>query len=152
MSDEPIAVPDAEEAIATPEGDEAITVPQTPDPTPQTPAVQAPPVAVPDNDEAAEDEPDLAVDVANHLLDVDVRLWAELGRSKLALGSAVSLGTGAIVDLDKAPDEALDVFVNGRLFAKGRLLLVDGEWAVRLEQIVAEPALVEHASNAGSGA
>src|SRR5262249_8749793 len=109
-----------------------------------------PPVAVPEP--AAEEEPDLAADVATHLLDVDVRLWAELGRSKLALGSAVSLGTGAIVDLDKEPDDALDVFVNGRLFAKGRLLLVDGEWAVRLEQIVAEPTAVEHASNAGSGA
>jgi flagellar motor switch protein FliN/FliY len=79
-------------------------------------------------------------------------LWAELGRAQLALGNAVSLGTGAIVDLDKEPDEALDVYVNGRLFAKGSLLLVDGEWAVRLEQIVASPTAVEHASNAGSGA
>jgi flagellar motor switch protein FliN len=134
--EEPVAVPDP------------IAVPQTPDPTPETPAVQAPPIAVPE--EEPEDEPDLAADVATHLLDVDVRMWAELGRSKLALGSAVSLGTGAIVDLDREPDEALDVFVNGRLFAKGRLLLVDGEWAVRLEQIVASPASVEHASNAGS--
>jgi len=151
MSEEPIAVPDAEEAIAVPEPAEAIAVPDTRDPTPETPAVQAPPVAVPE-EEAPEEEPDIAAEVASHLLDVDVRLWAELGRSKLALGSAVSLGTGAIVDLDKGPDEALDVFVNGRLFAKGRLLLVDGEWAVRLEQIVAEPTAVEHASNAGSGA
>jgi flagellar motor switch protein FliN/FliY len=151
MSEEPIAVPDAEDAIAVPEPAEAIAVPDTRDPTPETPAVQAPPVAVPE-EEAPEEEPDIAAEVASHLLDVDVRLWAELGRSKLALGSAVSLGTGAIVDLDKGPDEALDVFVNGRLFAKGRLLLVDGEWAVRLEQIVAEPAAVEHASNAGSGA
>ncbi|HXD59537.1 MAG TPA: FliM/FliN family flagellar motor switch protein [Thermoleophilaceae bacterium] len=151
MSEEPIAVPDAEDAIAVPEPAEAIAVPDTRDPTPETPAVQAPPVAVPE-EEAPEEEPDIAAEVASHLLDVDVRLWAELGRSKLALGSAVSLGTGAIVDLDKGPDEALDVFVNGRLFAKGRLLLVDGEWAVRLEQIVAEPTAVEHASNAGSGA
>jgi flagellar motor switch protein FliN len=141
--------PEAEEAVAVPEAEEAIAVPQTPDPTPQTPAVQAPPVAVPE-DEPADEEPDLAADVATHLLDVDVRLWAELGRSKLALGSAVSLGTGAIVDLDRDPDEALDVFVNGRLFAKGRLLLVDGEWAVRLERIIASPTDVEHASNVGS--
>ena len=147
---EPISVPE-EPAIAVPEPAEAIAVPDTRDPTPETPAVQAPPVAVPE-EEAPEEEPDIAAEVASHLLDVDVRLWAELGRSKLALGSAVSLGTGAIVDLDKGPDEALDVFVNGRLFAKGRLLLVDGEWAVRLEQIVAEPTAVEHASNAGSGA
>jgi len=145
LPEEPIAVPEPEAAAEDP-----IAVPQTPDPTPETPAVQAPPIAVAEEEEEAADEPDLAADVATHLLDVDVRMWAELGRSKLALGSAVSLGTGAIVDLDREPDEALDVFVNGRLFAKGRLLLVDGEWAVRLEQIVASPASVEHASNAGS--
>jgi flagellar motor switch protein FliN len=177
--DEPVAVPEPDpiavpepEAIAVPEpeaepaaGEEpaiavpeaaaeeaaAIAVPESPDPAPETPAVQAPPVAVPEEEQPAEEEePDLAAAVAGHLLDVNVRLWAELGRSKLALGSAVSLGTGAIVDLDKAPDEALDVFVNGRLFARGRLLLVDGEWAVRLEKIVASPTAVEHASNAGS--
>ena len=134
MSDEP-EVQSAEEPVAVPQ----------PEP------VAAPPVAVPE-EEAAPEEPDLALDVASHLLDVDVRLWAELGRAKLALGQAVALGTGAIVDLDKEPEDALDVFVNGRLFAKGRLLLVDGEWAVRLEQIVGSPTSVEHASNAGSGA
>ena len=37
-------------------------------------------------------------------------------------------------------------------FAKARLLLVDGEWAIRLEEIVASPALVEQASSSGSGA
>jgi flagellar motor switch protein FliN/FliY len=111
------------------------------------------PVAVPEPEPEPEpEEPDLALEVATHLLDVDVRLWAELGRATLALGQAVALGTGAIVDLDREPEEALDVFVNGRLFATGRLLLVDGEWAVRLDEIVASPTAVEHASNAGSGA
>ena len=141
---EPVAVP------------EAIAVPDIRDPAPETqpvatPPVQAPAVAV-EEEASDEEEPNLVLEVATHLLDVDVRLWAELGRAKLALGNAVSLGTGAIVDLDKEPEEALDVYVNGRLFAKARLLLVDGEWAVRLEQIVASPTIVEHASNAGSGA
>jgi flagellar motor switch protein FliN/FliY len=140
MSDEP-EVQSAEEPVAVPE----------PEPIVAAPPVETPPVAVPE-EEAAPEEPDLALDVASHLMDVDVRLWAELGRAKLAVGHAVALGTGAIVDLDKEPDDALDVFVNGRLFAKGRLLLVDGEWAVRLEQIVDSPTSVEHASNAGSGA
>jgi flagellar motor switch protein FliN/FliY len=141
--DEPVAVPEPVIAVPEPEAEPVIAAPP----------VQAPPVAVPEEEAPAEEEePDLAADVASHLLDVDVRLWAELGRSRLALGSAVSLGTGAIVDLDKEPEEALDVYVNGRLFARGRLLLVDGEWAVRLEEIVAAPMSVEHASNAGSGA
>jgi flagellar motor switch protein FliN len=86
------------------------------------------------------------------LLDVNVRFWAELGRARLPLAEAVALGAGAIVDLDKEPDDELDVLVNGLPFAKGKLLLVDGEWAIRLERIVAAPGAVEHASNLGSGA
>jgi flagellar motor switch protein FliN/FliY len=99
-----------------------------------------------------EDIPDPGEDLALHLLDVKVRLWGELGRAKLPLSQAVALGSGAIVDLDKEPEDALDVLVNGLPFAKGRLLLVDGEWAIRLEEIVATPDAVEHASSSGSGA
>jgi flagellar motor switch protein FliN len=102
--------------------------------------------------EPVEDLPDPGVDLALHLLDVNVRLWGELGRAKLPLSQAVALGSGAIVDLDKEPDDALDVLVNGLPFAKGRLLLVDGEWAIRLEEIVASSEAVEQASSSGSGA
>jgi flagellar motor switch protein FliN len=69
------------------------------------------------------------------LLDVKVRLSAELGRTRLPLASVVSLGDGAIVDLDRMPDDPVEVFANGRLVGKGRLVLADGEWALRLEEI-----------------
>jgi flagellar motor switch protein FliN len=99
-----------------------------------------------------DDLPDPSEDLALHLLDVNVRLWAELGRAKLPLAQAVALGQGAIVDLDKEPDDELEVFVNGLPFARAKLLLVDGEWAIRLEEIVASPGAVEQASSSGSGA
>jgi len=102
--------------------------------------------------EPVDEAPDSADDLAAHLLDVNVRFWAELGRTRLPLAQTVALGTGAIVDLDTEPDDELDVLVNGMPFAKGKLLLVDGEWAIRLERIVATPAAVEQASSSGSGA
>lgn len=102
--------------------------------------------------EILDEMPDPSVDLAAHMLDVNVRVWAELGRARLPLAEAVALGTGAIVDLDKEPDQALDVFVNGTPFARATLLLVDGEWAVRLEEILASPEAVEHASSSGSEA
>jgi flagellar motor switch protein FliN len=125
---------DAPAAAAEPK----VTAPASLDPTPEP--------------EPVDDVVDPGEDLALHLLDVKVRLWAELGRAQLPLAQAVALGAGAIVDLDREPDEALDVRVNGLPFAKGRLLLVDGEWAIRLEEIVADPKAVEHASNSGSGA
>jgi flagellar motor switch protein FliN len=106
----------------------------------------------PDEPEILEGMPDPSVDLAAHMLDVNVRLWAELGRARLPLAEAVALGTGAIVDLDKEPDQALDVYVNGTPFARATLLLVEGEWALRLEEILASPETVEHASSSGSEA
>ncbi len=66
---------------------------------------------------------------------VPVRVWAELGRARMPVAHAVGLPPGAVVDLDREPEEPLRLFVNGRHFASGRLLLVDGEWAVRIEEI-----------------
>ncbi|HEV7641678.1 MAG TPA: FliM/FliN family flagellar motor switch protein [Gaiellaceae bacterium] len=70
------------------------------------------------------------------LRDVKVRVWAELGRSRLPVGRAVGLGLGAIVELDREVDAPVDLFVNGHRFALGRLLLADGDWAVQVETIL----------------
>ena len=72
---------------------------------------------------------------------IPVRVWAELGRTRMAVGRAVNLANGAVVDLDHAPDDPLGLYINGRQFATGRLLLVEGEWAVRIESIL-EPDAV----------
>jgi flagellar motor switch protein FliN/FliY len=72
---------------------------------------------------------------------VPVRVWAELGRTRMPVGRAVDLASGAVVDLDRAPDDPVDLYVNGRRFATGRLLLVEDEWAVRVETVLPpEPA------------
>jgi flagellar motor switch protein FliN/FliY len=85
---------------------------------------------------------------AASFLDVEVRLWAELGRVSMPVGRAVALGEGSVVDLDRHPDEPVDVYVNGAHFGTGRLLLVDGEWALELTSVQG----VEQASSARSDA
>jgi len=145
MKDEPSA--DAGESTAdSPHS----TEPPAAEPEAESPATSPPPPATPEPE--PEEPANPSDDLAAHLLDVKVRFWAELGRSRMPLAEAVALGSGAIVDLDKEPDEEVDVLVNGLPFAKGKLLLVDGEWAIRLERIVATPEAVEHVSSSGSGA
>ena len=74
------------------------------------------------------------------LRDVPLRVWAELGRARLPLGVAVGLVPGAVVELDRAADEPVDLFVSGRLFARGVLVLAEeGEWAVRVQELVPIP-------------
>jgi flagellar motor switch protein FliN len=74
------------------------------------------------------------------LLDVNMRFWVELGRSRMPVANAVALSSGAIVDLDRAPEDPVDIYVNGRHFGVGRLLQLDGEWAVRVERLTTPPA------------
>lgn len=69
------------------------------------------------------------------LLDVELRVHAELGRTTMVLDDALALPDGAIVDLDRAADDAIDVYVNGQRFAGGRLVVIDDEWCVRLEAL-----------------
>jgi flagellar motor switch protein FliN/FliY len=69
------------------------------------------------------------------LLDLPLRVWAEVGRTRMPAASVVGMAEGAIVDLDREPDEPADLYVNGRHFGTGRLILVDGEWALRVESL-----------------
>ena len=49
----------------------------------------------------------------------------------------VGLPTGAVVELDRQADDAIDLYVNGTRFATGRLVVVDGtDWAVRIEHVL----------------
>jgi flagellar motor switch protein FliN/FliY len=71
------------------------------------------------------------------LLDVDVRLWAELGRTRMSSGRVVALPGGAVVELDREVDAPIDLYADGMRFATGRLLVTeDGGLAVRIEQVI----------------
>lgn len=72
---------------------------------------------------------------AEEMLDVEVRVSVELGRARLPVGEVLDLGSGAVVDLDREADAPVDIYVNGLLFGSGRLVAVDGQWAVRLEAV-----------------
>jgi flagellar motor switch protein FliN/FliY len=77
------------------------------------------------------------------LRDIRVRVWAELGRTRVSLGEAPRLPPGAVLELDRKADDPVDLYVNGLRFAAGRLVLTEeGEWALRLEEVAGRaPAL-----------
>jgi flagellar motor switch protein FliN len=85
---------------------------------------------------------------ATALLDVKVRVWAELGRTRMPLADAVTLGQGVLVDLDREQHEPVDLFVNGLYYARGRLVMVEGEWALTVDEIVASAEFVERLAGA----
>ena len=90
-----------------------------------------------------EHEPDVPVAEGNGtplgavLHDVDVRVWAELGRTRMPTGQVVGLPGGAIVELDREAEDAVDLYVDGQLYATGRLVVCDDDsWGVRVERVL----------------
>jgi flagellar motor switch protein FliN/FliY len=69
------------------------------------------------------------------LMEVTLRVSVEIGRASMPVAEAVAQPSGTIVDLDRAPDEPVELLVNGRPFGRGSLVVVDGEWALRIDVV-----------------
>ncbi len=70
------------------------------------------------------------------LLDVPLEISVELGRVRMTVREVVDLGTGSIVEVDKAAGEPVDVMVNGRLVAKGEVVVIEDNFGVRITEIL----------------
>jgi len=72
----------------------------------------------------------------NRLLDVRLTLSVELGRRHLLLQDVLSLGQGSILDLEKSSSELVDILVNGKLLARGEVVVIDESFGVRITSLV----------------
>ena len=82
-------------------------------------------------------EQDASLDL---LMNVTLGVSAELGRCKMRLSELLKLGNGAVVELDRRAGSPVDLFVNGRLIARGEIVAVDDRFGVRVTEIVARAA------------
>ena len=70
------------------------------------------------------------------IMDVQMRVAVELGRSTMTVEEVLSLGPGSVVELNKLAGEAVDILVNERLIARGEVVVVDENFGVRVTEIV----------------
>ncbi|MCY1144773.1 flagellar motor switch protein FliN [Actinoplanes sp. Pm04-4] len=70
------------------------------------------------------------------LQDVEMEVSAELGRTRMSVRELLSLTPGAIVELDRAAGSPADLLVNGRLIARGEVVVVDENFGIRVTEIV----------------
>ena len=70
------------------------------------------------------------------ILDIPMTLTVELGRSRMLIGELLQLGQGSVVELTKAAGEAVDVYVNQRLIARGEVVVVNEKFGIRMTDIV----------------
>jgi flagellar motor switch protein FliN/FliY len=77
------------------------------------------------------------------LRDVDLDLKIELGRTHMLLEDVLKLRRGSVVTLDKLAGDPVDLFVNGRLVARGEILVLNDNFCVRVAELVGSDALLE---------
>jgi len=70
------------------------------------------------------------------LHDVEMEVSAELGRTRMSVRELLSLSPGAIVELDRAAGSPADLLVNGRLIARGEVVVVDENFGIRITEIL----------------
>jgi len=94
---------------------------------------------VPDPTFAGNDEDGATSRVAADLeavFDVPVQVSAVLGRARMDVGDLLKLGPGAVLELDRKVGEAIDIYVNNRLVARGEVVLVEDKLGVTMTEII----------------
>jgi flagellar motor switch protein FliN/FliY len=84
-----------------------------------------------DSDDASRNAADLEA-----VFDVPVQVSAVLGRSKMDIGDLLKLGPGAVLELDRKVGEAIDIYINNRLVARGEVVLVEEKLGVTMTEMI----------------
>lgn len=70
------------------------------------------------------------------LMDVLLQITVEVGRTRLSIQDLLQLGQGSVIELEKLAGEPLDIFVNGKIIARGEAVIVNEKFGVRLTEIL----------------
>ncbi len=77
----------------------------------------------------------------NLLRDVTLDLKIELGRTRLNLDEILQLRNGSVVTLDKLAGDPVDIYVNGRLIARGEVLVLNDSFCVRVAELIGSDSI-----------
>ena len=70
------------------------------------------------------------------LLDIPLEISVELGRTKMQINELLHLGQGSVIELSKLAGEALEIFANQKLVARGEVVVVNEKYGIRLSEII----------------
>ena len=77
------------------------------------------------------------------LLDVELPVTIRLGSAQVTFGDVLGLNAGSLVEFDGAPEDPVEVLVNGRVVARGEMVAVQGNYGVRITEISSRAARLD---------
>lgn len=78
------------------------------------------------------------------IMDVPLDFSVVLGKSRKTIKDILSLGTGSVVELEKMTDEALEIYVNGKLIAEGEVVVINESFGIRITNILSKEQRIKH--------
>jgi flagellar motor switch protein FliN len=72
----------------------------------------------------------------NLLMDINLEIVVELGRTKKKINEILELSQGSIIELDRVSGEPVDLLINGKVVAKGEVVVIDEYFGIRVTEIV----------------
>lgn len=85
----------------------------------------------------------LKIQNLDFILDIPLKVSVELGRAKVVIKDLLQLGQGSVLELDKLAGEPLEVLVNGKLVARGEVVVVNEKFGIRLTDIISPMERIE---------
>jgi flagellar motor switch protein FliN len=85
----------------------------------------------------------LKIQNLDFILDIPLKVTVELGRTTYLIKDLLSLGQGSVLELDKLAGEPLEILVNGKLVAKGEVVVVNEKFGVRISNIISPVERIE---------
>lgn len=85
----------------------------------------------------------LKVQNLDFILDIPLKVTVELGRTSVVIKDLLQLGQGSVLELDKLAGEPLEILVNGKLVAKGEVVVVNEKFGIRLTDIISPVERIE---------
>lgn len=86
---------------------------------------------IPDDDDAVHNAQDLEA-----VFDIPVSVSAVLGKARLQVSQLLRIGKGAVIELDRKVGEAIDIYVNNRLVARGEVVVVEDRLGITMTEII----------------
>jgi len=85
----------------------------------------------------------LKIQNLDFILDIPLKVTVELGRATVLIKDILQLGQGSVLELNKLAGEPLEILVNGKLVAKGEVVVVNEKFGVRIKEIISPIERIE---------
>jgi flagellar motor switch protein FliN/FliY len=86
--------------------------------------------------EVSKDNPTISVNDLDAVYGIPVEVAAVLGKAEMQVSHLLKLGRGAVIELDRKVGEAIDIYVNNRLVARGEVVVVEDRLGITMTEII----------------